>query len=135
MKIMYCRKDFSSMTSTTVLDKFVPSPHPLSPPNQGRENGAFWLLLDFILDLGRGDGSLLFHFILSKIVAHSAAGITVLFLRIVGRTRQRTGHDFYPLTIFHLFGFPSWKSCDPKILGIKTYLFKNFSQKKCSQKF
>ena len=117
MKIMYCRKDFSSMTSTTVLDKFVPSPHPLSPPNQGRENGAFWLLLGFILDLGRGggggggggggwawgDGSLLFHFILSKIVAPSAAGITVLFLRIVGRT----GHDFYPLKIFHLFGFPS----------------------------
>ena len=56
MKIMYCRKDFSSMTSTTVLDKFVPSPHPLSPPNQGRENGAFWLLLGFILDLGRGGG-------------------------------------------------------------------------------
>ena len=110
MKIMYCRKDFSSMTSTTVLDKFVPSPHPLSPPNQGRENGAFWLLLGFILDLGRGgggwawgDGSLLFHFILSKIVAPSAAGITVLFLRIVGRT----GRDFYPLKIFHLFGFPS----------------------------
>ena len=48
---------------------------------------------------------------------------------------QRTGHDFYPLKIFHLFGFPSWKSCDPKIIGIKTYLFKNFSQKKCSQKF
>ena len=90
MKIMYCRKDFSSMTSTTVLDKFVPSPHPLSPPNQGRENGAFWLLLGFILDLGRGggggswgDGSLPFHFILSTIVAPSAAGITVLFFSIL----------------------------------------------------
>ena len=33
------------------------------------ENGAFWLLRGFILDLGGGgDWSLLFHFILSKIV-------------------------------------------------------------------
>ena len=40
---------------------------PPSPPNQGRENGAFWLLRGFILALG-GDGGLLFHFILSKIV-------------------------------------------------------------------
>ena len=37
---------------------------------------------------------------------------------------------FYPLTIFHLFGFPSRKSSVPKIIGIKTYLFENFSQKK-----
>ena len=29
---------------------------------------------------------------------------------------------------FHLFGFPSWKSSDPKIIGIKTYLFETFSQ-------
>ena len=29
---------------------------------------------------------------------------------------------------FHLFGFPNWKSLDPKIIGIKTYLFENFSQ-------
>ena len=36
----------------------------------------------------------------------------------------------YPCKIFHLFGFPSWKSSDPKIIGIKTYLFENFSQKK-----
>ena len=27
---------------------------------------------------------------------------------------------FYPLKIFHLFGFPSWESSDPKIIGIKT---------------
>ena len=41
---------------------------PLRPP--GWENGAFWLLRGFILDLGRGggDGGLLFQFILSKIV-------------------------------------------------------------------
>ena len=26
-------------------------------------------------------------------------------------------------------GFPSWKSSDPKIIGIKTYLFENLSQK------
>ena len=37
------------------------------PPNQGWENGAFWLLRGFILDFG-GDGGLLFHFTLSKIV-------------------------------------------------------------------
>ena len=37
------------------------------PPNQGWENGAFWLSRGFILDFG-GDGGLLFHFTLSKIV-------------------------------------------------------------------
>ena len=45
--------------------------YPLPPPapNQGWENGAFWLLLGFILDLVGGvGGGLLFHFILSKIV-------------------------------------------------------------------
>ena len=38
--------------------------------NQGWENGAFWFLRGFILDLGRGGGGadLLFHFVLSKIV-------------------------------------------------------------------
>ena len=40
---------------------------PPSPPNQRWGNGAFWLLRDFILDLGGGggggDGGLLFHFI------------------------------------------------------------------------
>ena len=42
---------------------------PLRPP--GWENGAFWFLRGFILDLGGGgggDGGLLFQFILSKIV-------------------------------------------------------------------
>ena len=42
---------------------------------------------------------------------------------------------FYPQKIFHLLGFPSWKSSDPKIMGIKTYLLENFSQKKGSRKF
>ena len=29
-----------------------------------------------------------------------------------------------------MFGFPSWKSNDPKIIGIKTYLFENFNKEK-----
>ena len=29
----------------------------------------------------------------------------------------------------------NWKSSDPKIIGIKTYLFENFSQKKGFRKF
>ena len=37
---------------------------------------------------------------------------------------------FYPLNIFHLFGFPSLKSSDPKIIP---RLFENFSQRKGSQ--
>ena len=41
----------------------------------------------------------------------------------------------YPLKIVHPFGFPSWKSSHPKIIGIKPYLFENFSQKKGSRKF
>ena len=58
MKIMYCRKDFSSMTSTTILDKidgkFIPPTSAPPPPNQGQKSGAFWILRGFILDLGRG---------------------------------------------------------------------------------
>ena len=39
---------------------------------------------------------------------------------------------FYPLKIFHLLGFPSWKSSDPKTIGIKTYLFWKFEPgKRC----
>ena len=41
---------------------------------------------------------------------------------------------FYPLEVFHLFGYRSCKSSHPKIVGIKTDLFKNFSQKKSSRK-
>ena len=47
-------------------------PPPPSPRNQGSKSRAFLLLRGFILDLGRGGGggdeSLLFQFILSKIV-------------------------------------------------------------------
>ena len=39
-------------------------------------------------------------------------------------------HIFIPLKIFYLFGFPSWKSSDPKIIGIKTYLFRKFQPEK-----
>ena len=31
-----------------------------------------------------------------------------------------------PLIIFRLFGFPCWKSSDPKIIGIKTLPFRKF---------
>ena len=45
----------------TILDKidgkFVPPPH----PNQGWENGAFWLLRSFILDLGGWGFAVPFH--------------------------------------------------------------------------
>ena len=43
----------------TVLDKINGKPRPPPPPpppNQGWENCAFWLLRDFILDLGGGGG-------------------------------------------------------------------------------
>ena len=50
------------------MEKLEPLPLPLPLPNQGWRNGAFWLLQGFILDFG-GDGGLLFHFILSKIVS------------------------------------------------------------------
>ena len=46
---------------------------PLLPLNQGWENGTFWLLSGFILDLGKGGGGLLFHFILSKTVPPSCS--------------------------------------------------------------
>ena len=54
---------------------------------------------------------------------------------IVKRILVLNGRYIYPLKMFHLFAFPSWKSNDPKIIGIKTYLFENFSQKKRSPKF
>ena len=61
------------MSKIAILDKidgkFIPPPPPPIPPNEGWENGAFWLLRAFILEslIGGGDGGLLFHFILSKI--------------------------------------------------------------------
>ena len=52
--------------------KICTSPPPPPPLNQGWENGTFWFLSGFILDLGGGVG-LLFHFSLSKIVAPSCS--------------------------------------------------------------
>ena len=49
------------------------TPPPLHP-NQGWENGAFWLSHGYILDLG-GCG-VLFHFILSKIAASSTEDVS-----------------------------------------------------------
>ena len=92
MKIMYCRKDFSSMTSTTILDKidgkFI-SPH---LQIKDRKMARFGFCAASSLIWGGG-------FILFKIVAPSAAGITVLYLRTGGRMGQRKGHD-----LLFLFG-------------------------------
>ena len=50
MMIMYCRKDFSSMTSTTILDKidgkFIPPRLP-SPPPTSKSRTEKWRVLDF----------------------------------------------------------------------------------------
>ena len=100
MKIMYCRKDFSSMTSTTILDKidgkFIPPTSALPPPPhlqiKDRKMARFGFCAASSLIWGGG-------FILFKIVAPSAAGITVLYLRTGGRMGQRKGHD-----LLFLFG-------------------------------
>ena len=97
MKIMYCRKDFSSMTSTTILDKidgkFIPPTS--APPHlqiKDRKMARFGFCAASSLIWGGG-------VILFKIVAPSAAGITVLYLRTGGRMGQRKGHD-----LLFLFG-------------------------------
>ena len=50
MKIMYCRKDFSSMTSSTILDKidgkFIP-PTSAPPPPTPKPRTEKWRVLDF----------------------------------------------------------------------------------------
>ena len=60
---------------STILDIMYGKIIPLPPlhPNQGGENGVFWLLHGFILDLGEGwvGGGILF-----KTVASFAAGGT-----------------------------------------------------------
>ena len=48
---------------TTILDKINGKPRPPSPPNQGWENGTFWLLRDFILDLGGWVFAVPFYFV------------------------------------------------------------------------
>ena len=68
-------------------------PPPPPTPNQGLENGAFFPLRDFILDLGGGDGGLLFHFILSKIV--------------VARIRRQIS-EFFPILILKTFNMIIW---------------------------
>ena len=60
--------------------------------------------------------------------------LNIALLNVFKYLNDRYRHPFIPLKFFHLFGFPSWKSSDPKIIGIKTYL-ENFSQKKGSRKF
>ena len=57
----------------SILDKINGKPSSPLPPNQGWENGAFLPFARIILDLG-GDGGLLFHFILSKIVGSTKEG-------------------------------------------------------------
>ena len=49
--------------------------YPASLPNQGWENGAFWIFRGFVLDLG--DGGFLFHLILSKIEVQTFAIIEI----------------------------------------------------------
>ena len=56
--------------------------------------------------------------------------LNIALLNVFYYLNGRYRHIFYPLKFFHLFGCPSLKSSDPKILGIKTYLVENFSQKK-----
>ena len=53
----------------------------------------------------------------------------------INNIAELTRAYFYPLKFFHLFGFPGWKSSDPKIIEIETYLFENFSQKIGYRKF
>ena len=111
LKLDISRFPFSSVNQETLETRLafpssVSTLYPPFSPNQGWENGAFWGLRGFILD-----GDLRFHFILPAIV------VLFFFLR------------FCQLS-FCLFGFPCWKSSDPKIIGVKTYLFRNFNQKK-----
>ena len=63
-------------TGPTILDKINGKPRPPSHPNQGRENGAF-LPFAWLRPWFGGDRGLLFHFILSKIVARNS--VTIYF--------------------------------------------------------
>ena len=61
----------ASMLQPSILDKIGGKFVPPSPPNQGWENGAFWLLRGFILDLGGWGFAVPFY--LSKIIASTLA--------------------------------------------------------------
>ena len=56
------------MPSKSHVIVLLPCDCPIPKTKDGK-NGAFWLSHGFILEI-RGNGGLLFHFILSKIVAH-----------------------------------------------------------------
>ena len=57
----------------------------------------------------------------SKLLKHS----------IVNRVLVLNGRYIYPLKMFHLFAFPSWKSSDPKIItGDQNLPFRNFQPEK-----
>ena len=61
--------------------------------------------------------------------------LNIALLNVFYYLNGRYRHIFYPRKFFHLFGCPSLKSSDPKILGIKTYLVENFRQKNGRWKF
>ena len=45
------------------------------------------------------------------------------------------GYSSKPLNIALLNVFSSWKSSDPKIIGIKTYFLENFGQEKALENY
>ena len=45
--------------------------------------------------------------------------LNIALLNVFYYLNGRYRHIFNPPKIFHVFGFPSWKSSDPKIIGIK----------------
>ena len=66
----------------TILDKINGKPRPPPPPQiKDGKMARFCPLRTFILDLG-GDGGLLFHFILSKIVGRHTYLLQVVYLTI-----------------------------------------------------
>ena len=80
------------------------------------------------------------QFLLSKLVMtikvrgtqreYSSKLLKNALLIIFQYLNRRYRHIFVPKKTFHLFGFPSWKSSDPKIIGIKTYFFRKFQPEK-----
>ena len=72
-------------------------PPPPSPPNQGWENGAFLPFARLHPWFG-GDGGLLFHFILSKIVE------ATIYLKLCSKSSimldRFVGYIWFPLTAY-----------------------------------